>query len=169
MICILYTPRFRTPVSGCFVAIKPNVMKRPASSGHDFMIGKSSNEASVDVTSVTNPLDCDLGNDAVIFESSGSFLILFNKPDGISIFVMSVIRCPISVKSVISSPISSLFIEPNAFPNTGIVWPFTFSKRIAGPFEYISLLKISAISKSWSTSVLTLFNSPCFSSSIMNS
>ena len=73
MICILYTPRFRTPVSGCFVAIKPNVMKRPASSGHDFMIGKSSNEASVDVTSVTNPLDCDLGNDAVIFESSGSF------------------------------------------------------------------------------------------------
>ena len=96
-------------------------MKRPASLGHDFMIGKSSNDASVDVTSVTNPLDCDLGNDAVIFESSGSFLILFNKPDGISIFVMSVMRCPISVKSAISSPISSLFIEPNAFPNTGIV------------------------------------------------
>ena len=34
-------------------------MNRPASLGHDFIIGKSSNDASVDVTSVTNPLDSD--------------------------------------------------------------------------------------------------------------
>ena len=33
-----------------------------------------------------------LGNDAVIFVSSGSFLILFSNPDGMSIFVISVIR-----------------------------------------------------------------------------
>ena len=51
-------------------------MKRPASFGHDFMIGRSSKDASVDVTSVTNPFDCDFGNDAAIFENSGSFLIL---------------------------------------------------------------------------------------------
>ena len=92
MICILYTPKFRTPVSGCFVAINPNVMNRPASLGHDFIIGKSSNDASVDVTSITNQLDSDFGNDAVIFESSGNFLILFRSPDCISIFVISVMR-----------------------------------------------------------------------------
>ena len=67
-------------------------MNRPASLGHDFIIGKSSNDASVDVISVTNPLDSNFGNDAVIFESSGNFLILFRIPDGISIFVISVIR-----------------------------------------------------------------------------
>ena len=33
-----------------------------------------------------------LGNEAVILVSSGSFLILFNNPDGMSIFVMSAIR-----------------------------------------------------------------------------
>ena len=42
--------------------------------------------------SLTNPLDSNFGNDAVIFESSGNFLILFRIPDGISIFVISVIR-----------------------------------------------------------------------------
>ena len=49
-------PRFLTPVSGCFVATNPNVMNRPASLGHDFRIGKSSNDASVDVISVTGPM-----------------------------------------------------------------------------------------------------------------
>ena len=97
------------------------MINRPASLGHDLIIGKSSNDASVDVTSVTNPLDSILGKEAVIFESSGSFFILFRNPDGMSIFVISVILCPISVKSVISNPISSLFIEPNAFPKTGIL------------------------------------------------
>jgi len=33
-----------------------------------------------------------LGNDEAIFESSGSFFILFRKPDGTSIFVISAIR-----------------------------------------------------------------------------
>ncbi len=144
-------------------------MKRPASFGHDLRIGKSSKDASSDVISITGPLDSSLGNDAVIFESSGSFFILFRNPDGTSIFVISAIRCPISVKSVIPSPISNLFIEPNAFPKTGMSYPFTFSKRIAGPFEYISLLIISAISKLESTSVFTLFSSPFFSSSEINS
>ncbi len=96
------------------------MINRPASFGQDFKIGMSSNDASVEVTSVTGPFTSDFGNDAVIFESSGSFFILFKKPDGISIFVISTILCPISVKSVISNPISNLFIEPNAFPKTGM-------------------------------------------------
>ena len=107
-------------VSGWFVATNPSVMKRPASSGQDFIIGKSPNDAVLDVISVTGPLVSSLGNDSVIFESSGSFLILFRKPDGISIFVISTIRCPISSKFVISRPISNLFIEPNAFAKIGI-------------------------------------------------
>ena len=96
------------------------MIKRPASFGHDFKIGKSSKDAEFDVTSVTGPLFSSLGNESAIFESSGSFLILFRNPDGISIFVISTIRCPISVKSVISRPISNLLIEPNALPSTGM-------------------------------------------------
>jgi len=42
-------------------------------------------------------------------------------------------------------------------------------QRIAEPLEYISLLNISAISKLESTSVFTRFNSPFFSSSVINS
>jgi len=60
-------------------------------------------------------------------------------------------------------------MDPNAFPKTGMSYPFTFSKRIAEPLEYISLLNISAISKLESTSVLTRFNSSFFSSSLINS
>jgi len=47
---------------------------------------------------------------------------------------MSAILCPISENSVVSSQISRLFIEPNAFPKTGISYPLAFSNRIAGPF-----------------------------------
>ena len=112
-------------------------MNLPASFGHDFKIGMSSNDASLEVNSVTGPLFSNFGKDSVIFDNSGNFLILLRKPDGISIFVMSTILCPISVKSVISKPISNLFIEPNAFANTGISNPFTFSNKMAGPFEYI--------------------------------
>ena len=67
-------------------------MNRPASFGHDFRIGKSSKDASLDVLSVTGPLVSALGNDDAIFDSSGSFLILFRNPDGISILVISAIR-----------------------------------------------------------------------------
>ena len=92
IICILYTPKFRTPDSGCFVATNPKVMNCPASFGHDFRIGKSPKDALFDVISVTGPLVSSLGNDAVIFVSSGNFFNLFNRPVGTSIFVISVIR-----------------------------------------------------------------------------
>ena len=41
-------------------------------------------------------------------------------PDGISIFVISAIRCPISVKSSVSSAICKRLIEPNVLPKIGI-------------------------------------------------
>ena len=95
-------------------------MNLPASFGHVFRIGRCSNEGDSSKTSVTGPFFCNLGAISVIFESSGSFLIFSNIPVGISIFVMSTILWPISVKSDVSNPISSRFIEPNAFPKTGM-------------------------------------------------
>ena len=91
MICILYTPKFRTPVSGCFVATRPNVMNFPASFGHDFKIGILSKVGELFIISVTGPLFSNFGNDSLIFDSSGNFLILLKTPDGISIFVISAI------------------------------------------------------------------------------
>ena len=41
-------------------------------------------------------------------------------PDGISIFVMSAIRLPISVKSFVSSAICKRLMEPNALPRIGV-------------------------------------------------
>ena len=121
------------------------------------------------ITSVTGPLFSKLGNDSLIFESSGNFLILLNIPFGISIFDMSAILCPISVKSEVSSDNSNLFIEPNAFPKTGISYPLTFSKSNAGPLSYIVRRKISANSSSEFTSAEIFFNSPAFSKTSTNS
>jgi len=58
---------------------------------YDFKIGRSLNDAEFEVNSVTGPLPSNFGNDSVILDNSGSFLILFRMPDGMSIFVMSTI------------------------------------------------------------------------------
>ncbi len=84
-------------------------------------------------------------------------------PFGISIFDISAILCPISVKSDVSSDNSNRFIEPNAFPKIGISYPFTFSNNNAGPLLYIVRRKISATSSSESTCVEIFLNSPAFS------
>ena len=95
-------------------------MNLPASPFHVFKIGILLNVGFSSITSVIGPLFSKLGNDSLIFESSGNFFILLKTPLGISIFVISVILLPISVKSFISNASSNLFIDPNAFPSIGI-------------------------------------------------
>ena len=96
-------------------------MNFPASFGHAFRIGIFENEGESDTILVTGPFFSSLGNDSLIFDNSGSFFNLPKSPEGISIFVRFTILWPISVKSFVSSPISSLFIEPNALPRTGML------------------------------------------------
>ena len=67
-------------------------MNFPASLCHVFKIGIFSNDGESLTTSVTGPLFSSFGKVSDIFDSSGSFFILFRNPDGISIFVKSTIR-----------------------------------------------------------------------------
>ncbi len=157
-------------VSGCFVTVMPKVIKRPASPGKDLSTGIELSDnllLSVSTTSVTGPWSTYLGPYSLISESLGSIFNLLSMPEGIFIFVSSVIRLPISEKSLVSSAISSRFMLPKALPSTCILEPSTFSKSTAGLSPaYIRRRMISAISKLGLTFALTRLSwSACSSAS----
>jgi hypothetical protein len=111
------------------------VIKRPASPGKDLSTGKELSDIlllSVSTTSVTGPLSTYLGPYSLISESLGNIFNLLSMPEGNFILVSSVIRLPISEKSLVSRAISSLLILPKALPRICIVEPSTFSKSTAG-------------------------------------
>ncbi len=159
-------------------------MKRPASCGQHFKIGKSKRLTSLPfcMTSLHAPVFTLFGKNDPSSASFGSILILSKSPCGVSIFKNPWMRSAISPSSSTSNASAIRRTLPNALISNGCRDPFGFSKSSAElspggtgiPACPPSLLRMtrcttSVISRTGSTSARIRLSSPSFSSFWTNS
>src|SRR5579875_159988 len=143
---------FLLPVSGFFVTTIPKVMNLPASFGHDLSAGRKERLGlSVIILSITSPFFSTFGAYPASSAIFGRDLNFSSRPEGTCMLRISVILFPSCSKSSTPRAILSLFSEPKRLPATGMLNPSTLSNTTAGPLLYMSLLSISAISRSTET------------------